>query len=234
MTRPAEAGATGGLPITAVVNVPHGGRLHVAHAAAPVAVLVLGHGAGGGLDAADLVACARSLAPLGITVVRHEQPWKAAGGRVAPRPPVLDEGWRPALAAVAQAWDGVPLFVGGRSAGARVACRGAADPGLPSPRGVVCLAFPLHLPGKPERSRVDELVGVPGAVLVVQGERDTFGTPTELLASVPTAWFGDRRTCVVIPGAGHSLIPPARVLPRADALARVTDAVATFVLAEAH
>ena len=153
----------------------------------PLARLVLGHGAGGGIGAADLTVARAAAVAAGWQVVLVEQPWRVAGKRVAPAPARLDIGWLAVLARLAQldaaAGTGpLPLVVGGRSAGARVACRTAAELGA---RAVCCLAFPLHPPGRPERSRVSELAapaaaGIP--VLVVQGERDPFGAPAEISA----------------------------------------------------
>lgn len=216
--------------MAAVVVVPLSdqGRLHVSAATDPVGVLVLGHGAGGGVDATDLEWLAADLPARGITVVRHEQPWRALGGKVAWPPARLDEGWAPAVREVARRWPDLPSVTGGRSAGARVACRGSATPGLPPVAGVVTLAFPLHPPGRPEKSRADELLGVPVPVLAVVGERDPFGTPAELRAAVPAGWESTNRI-VVIPGAGHPLVPAAKVLPRDDVRALLVEAVARFV-----
>lgn len=133
--------------------------------------LVLGHGAGGGIDAPDLRALATALPARGIAVVRVEQPWRVAGRRVAAPPATLDRAW---LAVLAELATRGRLAVGGRSAGARVACRTATAVGA---EACVALAFPLHPPGRPERSRHDELLGVGVPTLVVQGERDVFGGP---------------------------------------------------------
>jgi predicted alpha/beta-hydrolase family hydrolase len=141
--------------------------------------LVLGHGAGGGIGAPDLVAVRTAAVAAGWQVVLVEQPWRVAGKSIAPAPARLDVGW---LAVLAELEDGVPLVVGGRSAGARVACRTAQALGA---RAVCCLAFPLHPPGRPERSRAAELAEPPAAglpVLVVQGFRDPFGAPAEITA----------------------------------------------------
>ncbi len=155
-------------------------------ASRPRATLVLGHGAGGGGLAPDLEALALGLPDLGVSVLLHEQPWKVAGKKVASAPPVLDAAWIESLAAL----DG-PFVVGGRSAGARVACRTA---GVTGASAVVALAFPLHPPGRPERSRASELsVDVP--LLVVQGQRDPFGRPEE---------FPPGLDLVAVPG-DHSL-----------------------------
>ena len=165
-------------------------RLLVAEAPDPRATLVLGHGAGGGAHARDLAALAAGLPAAGVTVVRLEHPWRVAEKRVAPRPALLDQGW---LAAVPSVDVTGPLVLGGRSSGARVACRTAVQLGA---AGVVCLAFPLHLPGRPERSRFDELANSGVPTLVIQGERDSFGRPDEFepgpyeLVTVPHADHG--------------------------------------------
>ena len=145
--------------------------------------LVLGGGAGGGVDAADLVAVAGAGCAAGWRVLRVEQPWRVAGKRIAPAPARLDEGWTAVLATLRD--DAVltgPLVLGGRSAGARVACRTASSAGA---AGVLALAFPLHPPGRPEKSRAAELAlaGVP--LLVVQGATDAFGGPDEVAAVLP-------------------------------------------------
>ncbi|MFF8408228.1 alpha/beta hydrolase family protein [Streptomyces omiyaensis] len=137
-------------------------------------VLALGHGAGGGVEARDLAALAAGLPARGVTVALVEQPWRVAGKKVAPAPKTLDAGWRglwPALAA-----PGLPVVAGGRSAGARVACRTGAELGAAA---VLALAFPLHSPGRPERSRAAELLATGLPTLVVQGGGDPFGRPEE-------------------------------------------------------
>jgi len=145
--------------------------------------LVLGGGAGGGVDAADLVAVAGAGCAAGWRVLRVEQPWRVAGKRIAPAPARLDEGWTAVLGTLRDdaALTG-PLVLGGRSAGARVACRTAS---AERAAGVLALAFPLHPPGRPEKSRAAELAlaGVP--LLVVQGATDAFGGPGEVAAVLP-------------------------------------------------
>jgi predicted alpha/beta-hydrolase family hydrolase len=194
-------------------------------AAASGSLLVLGHGAGGGTGAADLELLARQLPERGITVVRFEQPWKTAGRRVAGPPGRLDEAW---IAAVRwlrdQEWGQGRLFVGGRSAGARVACRTASALGV---RGVVCLAFPLHLPGRPEQSRAAELLTAGAPRLVLQGARDSFGTPEEIRAAMGTA-PGIR--IVELPGADHGFrVVKAAPTTAAELRTRVVDEVSAFV-----
>lgn len=140
---------------------------------------MLGHGAGGGIDAPDLLAVTDAALAAGWTVARVEQPYRVAGRRAPDRAPKLDQAWTEVVAAV-RGRSKTPLVTGGRSMGARVACRTAASTGA---AGVVCLAFPLRPPGRPDApSRADELSAVTAPVLVVQGERDPFGGPADLPA----------------------------------------------------
>jgi predicted alpha/beta-hydrolase family hydrolase len=205
-----------------IVDLSDGGRLHISPATSPRAVLLLGHGASGKIDGADLLALSAALPSAGITVLRHEQAWKVAGGPMRARPDQLDPGWHIAVRHAAEQWPDVPLLVGGHSAGARCACRGSANPDLPRQAAVLALSFPLHPPGKPERGRVEELAGVPVSITVVQGERDPFGRSKELVAALPMGWFhAPQRRLVVMECAGHDLVPLKRVMSRSDAMAVV-------------
>ena len=132
------------------------------------ATLVLGHGAGGGIEAPDLLAARAAGLAAGLRVVRVEQPWRVAGRRIAVAPARFDEAWLDVCAGLAG-----PLVTGGRSAGARVACRTAPAVGAVA---VLCLAFPLLPPGR-STSRAGELLAPDVPVLVVQGARDAFGVP---------------------------------------------------------
>lgn len=151
----------------------------------PRGVLLLGHGAGGGVGAADLQVLTR-LVDHGWEVGLVEQPWRVAGRKVATLPPKLDAAWRDLVPGYLALHPAERVVVGGRSAGARVACRNApGDAALHLPRAaaVICLAFPLHPPGRPEKSRAPELRTPPTAgipTLVVQGRKDPFGSPTEV------------------------------------------------------
>lgn len=160
-------------------------------------VLAVSHGAGGGIDARDLQALAAVLPGHGVTVALVEQPWRVAGKKVAPAPKTLDVGWRGIWAAVAK--PGLPVVSGGRSAGARVACRTATELGAVA---VLALSFPLHPPGKPEKSRADELLGAGVPTLVVQGGNDPFGKPAEF----PEGDFG----LVEVPYGDHGFAVPKR------------------------
>jgi predicted alpha/beta-hydrolase family hydrolase len=157
------------------IDTPHGtGRAHVHVAPEPTAALVLGHGAAGGVSAPDLLAVTEVARPAGCSVALVEQPYVVAGRRSPAPASRLDEAWTVVVDELRRGeLPGVPLIVGGRSAGARVACRTVAES---RPVAVLCLAFPLHPPGRPERSRAAELgSGVP--TLVVNGDRDPFGVP---------------------------------------------------------
>lgn len=139
-------------------------------------LLVLGHGAGGGVDARDLVAVRKAALSAGHAVARLTQPYRVAGRRAPAPAPALDKAFTEVVGELRERLD-VPLIVGGRSSGARVACRCAA---AVSAHGVLALSFPLHPPGRPERSRADELRPVEVPVLIAQGERDSFGSPDEV------------------------------------------------------
>ena len=161
------------------LDTPHGlARAHLHSAEEPSAALVLGHGAAGGVEAPDLVAAKEAALSEGITVALVEQPYRVAGRRSPARAPQLDAAW---IAVVEQLREGelagLPLIVGGRSLGARVACRTVEETGAV---GVLCLAFPLEPPrrgDKPPQTRLPELDAVTVPTLVVQGERDRFGMP---------------------------------------------------------
>ena len=157
----------------------------------PNGLYVVGHGAGGGIDAVDIVAVAQALADEGWTVARVEQPYRVKGRRAPEPAPKLDAAWTTVVAALRRERRG-KLVVSGRSSGARVAVRTAAAVGAD---GVVALAFPLHPPGRPERSRADELGALTVPLLVVQGARDGFGTRAEFPKGTPV---------VEVPG-DHSL-----------------------------
>jgi predicted alpha/beta-hydrolase family hydrolase len=144
----------------------------------PRAALVLGHGAAGGVEAPDLVAATKAARAEGIAVALIEQPYRVAGRRSPARAPQLDAAWIAIVERLrAEELAGLPLIAGGRSMGARVACRTVEETGGVA---VLCLAFPLEPPqraGKPPQSRLPELDAVTVPTLVVQGERDRFGMP---------------------------------------------------------
>ncbi len=200
-------------------GTPHGEARTLTHRARrPVATLLLTHGAGAGIGTRDLEALAEDLPRQGITVVRFEQPWVLAGRKVASPPATLDDGLR---AAASRLRSRNPLIIGGRSAGARAAARCATSVGAV---GCLALSFPLHPPGRPERSRVEERLGAGVPTLVVQGERDTFGRPDE---------FPPDCDVCVIPGADHGLKVPARApVSQAEAMGIVVEATLEWAVRE--
>jgi predicted alpha/beta-hydrolase family hydrolase len=207
------------MPAERLVPTPKGdARLVIRRAKRPLATFVLTHGAGGGIDAPDLLRLARTLPQQDLSVVLVEMPWRVAGKKLAPAPPVIDECFTAVL-------DGLrtrsPLILGGRSAGARSACRIARNVGA---RGVLALSFPLHPPGKPEKTRLRELLHTRVPTLVVQGERDPFGTPEE---------FPDNVDLAVVPAADHSMkVPKSAPVTQAEALAVVLEATLEWAVRE--
>ncbi|OLR90407.1 alpha/beta hydrolase family protein [Actinokineospora bangkokensis] len=178
---------------TAEVDTPHGpARVELHCAAEGRAALLLGHGAGGGISAPDLVAATRGAVEVGVHVALVEQPYRVAGRRAPAPAKQLDAAWLAVAADLAATrFAGMPLVFGGRSSGARVACRTSAEGEAVA---VLCLAFPVHPPGKPEKSRLPELDAVAVPTLVVQGESDPFGMPAP----------AGHREVVALPG-DHSL-----------------------------
>lgn len=200
-----------------LVPTPQGDARIVRRAArGAIAELVLTHGAGGGIDAPDLVRLAADLPGNGVSVTRVEMPWRVAGKKLAPRPALIDEAYRAVL-------DGLrpraPFVLGGRSAGARSACRIGAEAGA---SGVLALSFPLHPPGRPEKSRVEELLGAGVPTLVVQGGNDPFGRPEE---------FPEGTELAVVPQADHGMkVPQRAVLDQAGSLGLVVEATLEWLV----
>ncbi|GAB3131929.1 alpha/beta family hydrolase [Microbispora hainanensis] len=182
------------------IETPHGRALaEVDEVADPRLLLLLTHGSGGGVEAPDLLAVRDAVLAIGGSVARVTQPFRLRGARAPGSAVKQDEAWLSIVAALRERHPGLPLVQGGRSNGARVACRTARAAGA---EAVVALAFPLHPPRKPERSRAEELRQAGAPVLVVNGDRDPFGVPDEK----------DAACLVVLPGEGHEFKKdPARV-----------------------
>jgi predicted alpha/beta-hydrolase family hydrolase len=207
------------MPPERLVPTPQGdARLVVRRAKRPIATLVVTHGAGGGIGAHDLVRLAKTLPQQEISVTLVEMPWRVQGKKLAPRPEVIDQCY---LAVMNSMRMRSPLVIGGRSAGARSACRIARSVGA---KGVLALSFPLHPPGKPESSRLPELLGARVPTLVVQGENDPFGTPAE---------FPDHVDLAVVPAADHGMrVPKSAGIGQEDALAVVLEATLEWIVRE--
>lgn len=175
------------------IATPRGpAQVEIDEAADPRLLMVLTHGSGGGVRAPDLLAVRDAVLAAGGTVARVVQPFRVAGARAPGSAARQDEAWAAVLAELRARHPGLALVQGGRSNGARVACRTARAVGAAA---VVALAFPLHPPGRPERSRAAELRGAGVDVLVVNGDRDPFGVPDA----------ADAARVVVLPGEGHEL-----------------------------
>jgi uncharacterized protein len=178
-----------------LVEIMTGGgvaRAELDHPEHPAFLLALTHGAGGGVDSADLLAARDAGRALGAAVARVLQPYRVRGARAPGSPDRQDAAWLEVIEGLRQRFPGVSLVQGGRSNGARLACRTARAAGA---LAVVALAFPLHPPGRPERSRAAELRGAGVPVLVVNGDRDPFGIPDA----------ADASRVVVLPGRTHAL-----------------------------
>lgn len=185
------------------IETPHGpARVELHCAEEGRAALLLGHGAGGGLASPDLVAVTRAATGVGVHVALVEQPYRVMGRR-APAPAThLDAAWLAVAADLGERWfPEMALIFGGRSSGARVACR-TADRG--DAAAVLCLAFPVHPPGRPDKSRHAELDAVEVPTLVVQGDRDPFGQPQP----------AHHRDVVLVPG-DHALKADVEAVSRA-------------------
>ncbi|MFF3130284.1 alpha/beta hydrolase family protein [Streptomyces mirabilis] len=183
----------------------------------PRLVLAVSHGAGGGIEARDLQALAAVLPGHGVSVALVEQPWRVAGKKVAPAPKTLDVGWRGLWPTVAK--PGLPVVAGGRSAGARVACRTATELGATA---VLALSFPLHPPGRPEKSRADELLGAGVPTLVVQGGNDPFGKPAE--------FPNGSHELIEVPYGDHGFAVPKRApIDQDEALGIITEGVVRWI-----
>jgi len=207
---------------TRSIETPHGEARLVTHRARkPFVTLLLSHGAGGGIGARDLQALADRLPRQGASVVLLEQPWRVAGRKVATAPPTLDD----ALVVAAKTLRvRTPLVVGGRSAGARSAARSASGLGA---AGCLALSFPLHPPGRPEKSRLEELRGAGVPTLVVQGEQDTMGRPEEFPDDLDHVDFA------VVPGADHGLrVAKSAGLTQAEAMEIVVEAALEWLVRE--
>ncbi len=177
--------------------------------------LLLGHGAGGSTGVPDLVAVTRAATATGIHVALVTQPYRVAGRRAPAPARQLDQAWLAVAEHLADGvFTGLPIVFGGRSSGARVACRTATAGAAVA---VLCLAFPMHPPRRPDRSRIDELDGVDVPVLVVQGERDPFGRPEPAAGREIVLLPGDHSLkadpaavgCAAAKWLQHRLRPPA-------------------------
>ena len=167
----------------------------------PVAALVLAHGAGAGQKSAWMVKAARALAGRDITCATFDFPYIAAGRKVPDKAPALESHWRAVLDKAKTAFGALPLFIGGKSMGGRIASHIAAE-GLEGVRGLVFFGYPLHPPGQPGKRRDAHLPQIAQPMIFIQGSSDTFGNEAEMQALVPTL---QRATLHVVASGDHSL-----------------------------
>lgn len=211
-----------------LVETPRGpGRLTYAVARQPRGVVVLSHGAGKGIESADLQGLAERLPSQHWTVALFEQPWRVAGRKIATAPSTLDQALHPAVTAVrAELGGDLPLVLGGRSAGARSAARCSLELGAV---GCLALAFPLHAPHRPELNRRLELEQTGLPTLVVQGERDALGRPEEFLPWFP-GLLARPSELVVVPEADHAFGVPKRAgITEPETWDRIATVVASWL-----
>ena len=187
-------------------------ELKVYRSDSATAALVVGHGAGAGQNSPFMVRTAEGLAARGIAAATFDFPYMTAGKSGPDRPPVLEQAWRDAIARARTELSGLPLFIGGKSMGGRIASQ-VASQGVEGVSGMVFLGYPLHPPGKPERRRDAHLPAIAQPMLFVQGSRDPFGTADEIRALLPAL---QHATLHEIPNGDHSFKVSGRGAPKPD------------------
>jgi uncharacterized protein len=193
-----------------------------------LAGLVLAHGAGAGQTSQFMVQAARGLASRGVTTATFDFPYMEAGRKVPDRAPILEEAWRNAIAEMRTRIDDLPLFIGGKSMGGRIASQVASQGSAAPLHGLVFLGYPLHPPGKPEQRRDAHLPAIKEPMLFVQGTRDAFGTAAEIQALLPRL---QRATLREINGGDHSFKVPGGKAAQEPVFEDILDTVASFIRA---
>jgi predicted alpha/beta-hydrolase family hydrolase len=166
----------------------------------PMAALVLAHGAGAGQKSAWMVQAARAFSERGISTFTFDFPYMSSGRKVPDKSPVLEASWREALEEALPKAIGVPMFIGGKSMGGRIATHIAAQ-GVRNVSGLVLLGYPLHPPGQPQKRRDAHLADIKIPMLFVQGSKDTFGNESEMTALLPSL---KKAKLHIVPGGDHS------------------------------
>jgi uncharacterized protein len=193
-----------------------------------LAGLVLAHGAGAGQTSQFMVQAARGLASRGVTTATFDFPYMEAGRKVPDRAPILEEAWRNAIAEMRTRIDDLPLFIGGKSMGGRIASQVASQGSAAPLHGLVFLGYPLHPPGKPEQRRDAHLPAIKEPMLFVQGTRDAFGTAAEIQALLPRL---QRATLREINGGDHSFKVPGGKAAQEPVFEDILHTVAGFIRA---
>ena len=203
--------------------------LSVYPTATPIAAVILAHGAGAGQRSAFMVAAARALTTRGLVVATFDFPYMAQGRKVPDKAPVLEESWRSTIAEAGNREElaGLPLFIGGKSMGGRIASQAAAGGALPL-AGLIFLGYPLHPPGKPDQRRDAHLPSISAPMLFVQGSADAFGTAREIRELLPR--LNARTELHEVDGGDHSFKVPARGgRSHPSVLEEIYDRIGTFV-----
>jgi predicted alpha/beta-hydrolase family hydrolase len=191
----------------------------------PRAAILLAHGAGAGQSSPFMVRAAGGLAARQVSAATFDFPYITARRKVPDRAPALEAAWRQAVSAGRSRFGSLPLFIGGKSMGGRIASHIAAQGGAGDLGGVVFFGYPLHPPAKPQRRRDAHLPEIAEPLLFVQGSRDPFGTVDEIRALLPSL---RRATLHEVVGGDHSLKAPARKGGR-DAVEEALDAAAAWI-----
>jgi predicted alpha/beta-hydrolase family hydrolase len=195
---------------------------------APSAAIVLAHGAGAGQKSTWMVNAARALAERGITCATFDFPYISAGRKVPDKAPVLEDHWRAMADEARRELGKLPLFIGGKSMGGRIASH-IASQGVEGIAGVVFFGYPLHPPGRPDQRRDAHLPQIAIPVLFVQGSRDTFGTEEEITALLPRL---QKVTLHVVPGGDHSFKVPGGAKAQQPAFDDAINAAAAWMKAQ--
>jgi predicted alpha/beta-hydrolase family hydrolase len=191
-----------------------------------IGALVLGHGAGAGQMSHFMVQAARGLAARRVTTATFDFPYITAGRKVPDRAPVLERAWRDAIDDVRERLGDLPLFIGGKSMGGRMASHVASQGGAGILSGLVFLGYPLHPPGRPEQRRDAHLPAIQEPMLFVQGTRDTFGTASEIQALLPRL---QQATLHEIAGGDHSFKVPGGKAKQEPVFNNILDTVAEWI-----
>jgi uncharacterized protein len=206
-------------------------ELKVYRSDSATAALVVGHGAGAGQNSPFMVRTAEGLAARGIAAATFDFPYMTARRSVPDRPPVLEQAWRDAVDAARREFGGLPLFIGGKSMGGRIASQ-VASQGVDGLSGLVFLGYPLHPPGKPLQRRDAHLPAIREPMLFVQGSRDAFGTSDEIRELLDRL---QRAEMHEVGGGDHSFKVSGRGAPKPDAvLNAILDVVRDFVVRNAR
>jgi len=192
----------------------------------PAAALVLAHGAGAGQTSAFMIDAARGMASRNISTATFDFPYITAGRKVPDRAPVLEQAWRDAIDAGRPRLGGLPLFIGGKSMGGRIASQVAAQGGVGSLAGLIFFGYPLHPPGRPEQMRDAHLPDIREPMLFIQGSRDAFGARDEIQALLPRL---QRATLHDIEGGDHSFRVPGGKSKQEETIVGVLDAAAAWM-----